>query len=123
MRSRTLTLYSLPYVVGLFSLVATAHYVFPSLNETLIDVTFNQNTKDIFVHQVVNRSLKGDRLTVHQSVESGNEISRRPIVPSPEIKIGCERPFSSTVRGLNPDIVGRCLADTQRGDSFLGRAG
>jgi hypothetical protein len=119
MRSRTLTLYSVPYVVGLFSLVATADYVFPSLNETLFDVTLNQNSKEIFARQVVNRSNKRDRLVVHQSIESGNKPLPGPIVPSPPIKIGCERPYSSTVTAFNSDVIGRCLADTCFYNSFL----
>jgi hypothetical protein len=123
MLSRTISLYSLPYIVGIASLAVTADYVFPPLNETLFEVSSKRNTTDIFAHQVVNRSLKGDQLTIHQSVESGNEPFPGPIAPSPQIKVGCERPFSSTVRGLKTDIVGRCLAYTKQRDSLLGQAG
>ena len=72
MRIKSVTLYSLPYVVAVASFLVAAHQVAPSAN--WIDL-WHTNTKaeifstkaEIFSGQTVNRSLKGNRLPMHEA--------------------------------------------------------
>jgi hypothetical protein len=91
MRIKSVTLYSLPLVVGIASFLVTAHQVAPSL--TLSDTS---TRSAIIFHQVVNRSLKSDRLPIKQTVPQAN-------VPNRKIKNDCNKPPI--------DVIGRCFAD------------
>ena len=90
---KNVTLYSLPYVVGVASFLVAAHEVAPSL--TLSDTS---TTSAIIFHQVVNRSLKSDRLPIKQAVPQAN-------MPNRKIKNDCNKPPI--------DVIGRCFADAR----------
>jgi hypothetical protein len=104
-----LILYSLPYIVGVASSIVAARQLVPSL-ETLAHGLSEATVKgDVFLGQVVNRSLKGDRLSIQHAKPLTNangkiyiKIPAR-IAPSPEINIRCKRPI---------DVIDRCFADT-----------
>jgi hypothetical protein len=101
MHIKSLALYSFPYLVGAASLVVAAHEVAPTA------LRFQDtNTKSAIISsQVVNRSLKSDRLPIMQAGPQANDKGniRVParIAPSPEVNIGCEGPM---------DLDGRCFA-------------
>ena len=95
MRLKSVARGSLPCLLGLAALVLAAHAAVSAVDKpraTGIQVETPQL-------QTVNRSGKGDRI-----------VSGRPrsVAPSPEIRVGCEQPFSSITKGL-PWIAGRCL--------------
>jgi hypothetical protein len=101
MHIKSLALYSFPYLVGAASLVVAAHEVAPTA------LRFQDtNTKSAIISsQVVNRSLKSDRLPIMQAGPQANDKGniRVParIAPSPEVNIRCEGPM---------DLDGRCFA-------------
>jgi hypothetical protein len=90
---KNLTLYSLPYIVGVASLVVAAHQIAPSF-KIVLHPQSDTNEAAIFSGQVVNRSLKGDRLLIHGETTKAIEKEQRQvptsIVPNREIQIGCE---------------------------------
>ena len=102
MRIKSLTLYSLPYVVSVASLAIAAHQVVPSLRTPLSDTS----TKSAIISgQVVNRSLKSDRLPIKQAVpradDKGHTMVPAQIAPNQRIKTDCKPPI---------DVIGRCFA-------------
>ena len=101
MRIKSLALYSFPYFVGVASLVAATHEVAPTA------LCFHTNTKSAITSgQVVNRSLKSDRLPIMQAGPHANDKGNIKvpvrIAPSSEVKNVCEGPI---------DVNGRCFAD------------
>ena len=82
----------LPYIVGVASLVVAAYAVNPSF-KTVLHPLSDRNAKAaiFFSKQVVNRSLKRDRLPIRDATYKAIEKEQRqvpaPIVPR-EIKIG-----------------------------------
>lgn len=83
-RTKGITLYSLPYVVGLAGFLLTAPQVATSLKSIGLRDTSTKN--EIYSGQTVNRSLKRDRLpiqraTPHPAPEKGQ--IKKPI-PSKE---------------------------------------
>jgi len=102
MHIKSLTLYSLPYFVGIASLVVAAQQVAPTALRFQDTSTKSAITSD----QVVNRSLKSDRLPIKQTApqanDKGNVKVPARIAPNPEIKIGCEQQIN---------LNGRCFAD------------
>jgi hypothetical protein len=68
----SVTLYSLPYVVGLGSFLVAAHQVAPSLT-TLRALSDTSTISALISGQVVNRSLKTDRLPIKQAVPRADE--------------------------------------------------
>jgi hypothetical protein len=113
------TLFSRPYIVGTDSLVIAADHIVSSLAETALPPS-NSSTRDkIILSQVVNRSLKSDRLMMHRTAHQGPEHNhvQTPVSPNQKIKIGCERPFSPAV-GIPAvsvsDMIVRCIADAGR---------
>jgi hypothetical protein len=101
MHIKSLALYSFPYLVGAASLVVAAHEVAPTALRFQ-----DKNTKSAIISsQVVNRSLKSDRLPIMQAGPQANDKGniRVParIAPSPEVNIRCEGPM---------DLDGRCFA-------------
>ena len=66
MRIKSVTLYSLPYVVAVASFLVAAHQVAPSPN--WIDLWHTNTKAEIFSGQTVNRSLKGNRLPMHEAM-------------------------------------------------------
>jgi hypothetical protein len=102
-----LILYSLPYIVGVASSVVAARQLVP-LFETLAHRLSEAGAKgDVFRGQVVNRSLKGDRLPMQHAkpLTNGKIYIKVParIAPSPKMNIRCERPIN---------VIGRCFAYT-----------
>jgi hypothetical protein len=104
MHIKHFTLYSLPYFVGVASLVVAAHNVVPIALRFQDTSAENAITSD----QVVNRSLKSDRLPIKQAAPQANDKGKgnvklpARIAPNPEIKVGCEQPIN---------LNGRCFAD------------
>ena len=108
------TFFSCPYVVKTASLVIAADHIVSSLAETALPPSNSSSRDKIILSQVVNRSLKSDRLMMHRSAHQGLELNpvQTPVSPNPKIKIGCERSFSPAV-GIS-DMIGRCIADAGR---------
>lgn len=81
----------LPYIVGVASLVVAAYAVGPSFKTVLHPLSDRNAKAAIFSKQVVNRSLKRDRLPIRDATYKAIEKEQRqvpaPIVPR-EIKIG-----------------------------------
>jgi hypothetical protein len=82
MRIKSVTLYSLPYVVAVASFLVAAHQVAPSPN--WIDLRHTNTNAEIFSGQTVNRSLKSNRLPTHEAApdrtpERGQIKSPMPI--------------------------------------------
>ena len=105
MRIKSVTLYSLPYVVSVASLVIAAQQVVPSLRTPLSDTS----TKSAIISdQVVNRSLKSDRLPIKQAVPQADDERQiklpGQIAPNQKNKTGCNPPI---------DVIGRCFADAK----------
>jgi hypothetical protein len=85
-------LWMLPYIVGVASLVVVAAYAVGPSFKTVLHPLSERNAKAaIFSKQVVNRSLKRDRLPIRDATYKAIEKEQRqvpaPIVPR-EIKIG-----------------------------------
>jgi hypothetical protein len=93
---KTLTLYSLTYIVGITSSIAV-HQVIPSPG------TPTGLQSDI-THQFVNRSVKSDRLPIKQVKPQADDKARGhvPGPIAPKFKIDCKPPI---------DVLGRCFAD------------
>ena len=66
MRIKSVTLYSLPYVVAVASFLVAAHQVAPTPNR--IDLWHTNTKAEIFSGQTMNRSLKGNRLPMHEAM-------------------------------------------------------
>ena len=66
MPTKSVTLYSLPYVVAVASFLVAAHQVAPSPN--WIDLWHTNTKAETFSGQTVNRSLKGNRLPMHEAM-------------------------------------------------------
>jgi len=106
MRIKSVTLYSLPYVVGVASFLVAAHQVAPSL--TTLHPLSDASTKSAIISgQVVNRSLKSDRLPIKQAVPRADDERQiklpGQIAPNRKIKNDCNKPPI--------DVIGRCFAD------------
>ena len=100
------TSYSLPYVVGVASFLVAAHEVAPSL--TPLHLLSDASTKSpIISGQVVNRSLKSDRLPIKQAVPRADDENQMKlpgqIAPNRKIKNDCNKPPI--------DVIGRCFTD------------
>ena len=80
MRIKSVTSYSLPYVVAVSFLVA-AHQFAPSPN--WIDLWHTNTKNEIFSDQTVNRSLKGNRLPMHEATPDQTPESGRIKAPTP----------------------------------------
>lgn len=107
MRIKSVTLYSLPYVLGVASFMVATHQVVPSL--TTLRALSDTGTKNAIISgQVVNRSLKSDRLQIMQAVPRADDERQikfpGQIAPNRTIKNDCNK--------LPIDVIGRCFADT-----------
>ena len=112
------TFFSHPYIVGTVSIDIDAHHIVPVLVETALPPSNPSARAKIDSSQVVNHSLKGDRLmihhTAHQAADPQHNPGQTPISPNQKIKIGCERPVSSAASVFINDMIGRCFADAGR---------
>jgi len=100
---KTLTLYSLTYIVGITSSVAV-YQVIPSPGAAA-RFQRGSGTTAIVTGQIVNRSVKRDRLPIKQAKPQANDKPRvlvpRQTVPNPNFKTDCKPPI---------DVIGRCFA-------------
>jgi hypothetical protein len=112
------TFFSYPYIVGTASIVIAAHHTVSALVDTPLPPLNPSARAKIYSSQVVNHSLKGDRLmihhTAHQAADPQHNPGQTPISPNQKIKIGCERPVSSATSVFISDMIGRCFADAGR---------
>jgi hypothetical protein len=102
---KTLTLHSLTYLVGITSSLALQQ-VIPS-SGTAAGFQSDTSTKvAINTRQIVNRTVKSDRLPVKQAEPeaSGKAPVQAPArnAPNPKLKTDCRPPI---------DVLGRCFAD------------
>jgi len=79
MRVKTVTLYSLPYVVAIASILVGAQQLVPPLRSIGVSPA-----SDRLIGQTVNRALKSDRLPIHRASPQNPENART--VPSPRLK-------------------------------------
>ena len=104
MHIKSITLYSLPYFVGVASLVVAAHQAAPTALRFQDTSTESAITSD----QVVNRSLKSDRLPIKQAVPQADDERQiklpGQIAPNQKNKTDCKSPI---------DVIGRCFADAR----------
>jgi hypothetical protein len=102
---KTLTLHSLTYIVGITSSIAV-HRVIPSSGSSAGLQSDTHTKPGIFTHQVVNRSVRSDRLLIKQVKPQADDKARvhlpGQIAPNPRFKIDCKPPI---------DVLGRCFAD------------
>jgi len=97
---KTLTLKSLPYIVGIVGSIVAAHNIAPSPGTTP-GLQSDINTESTIIYrQAVNRALKGDRLpirqaepnsinneSVHSTSNPKNESDRKPPIDIPRRSI------------------------------------
>ena len=106
MRITSVILYLLPCVVGVASFLVAAYQVAPSL--TTLRALSHTSIKSVIISgQVVDRSLKSDRLPIKQAVPQADD-ERQITLPvtdrtKSKIKNGCNKPPI--------DVIGRCFAD------------
>jgi hypothetical protein len=82
MSVKNVTLYSLPYVVGVASILAVAQQVAPPI--TSLGVSHTITIRQTIPSQTVNRVLKQDRLVTHRAIFTRPwEIKVRSTEPSP----------------------------------------
>ena len=105
MRIKSVTLYSLPYVVGVASFLVAAHQVAPSLT-TLRALSDTSTKSAINFSQVVNRSLKSDRLPIKQTVPQADD-ERQIRLPG---QIAPNRKIENDCNKCPIDVIGRCFA-------------
>jgi hypothetical protein len=102
---KTLTLHSLTYLVGITSSVAM-HQVIRS--DTAARFQSDPGTTALITQQIVNRSIKSDRLPIKQAKPQVNDKGPiqvpAQITPNPKFKTDCKPPI---------DVLGRCFADAR----------
>ena len=102
---KTLTLHSLTYLVGITSSVAV-HQLIPS--DTVVRFQSGTGTTAIITQQIVDRSIKSDRLPVKQAPQVNDKAPILMLMPAstpnPKFKTDCKQPI---------DILGRCFADAK----------
>ena len=102
---KTLTLHSLTYIVGITSSIAV-HQVIPSSGSSAGLQSDTHTKPGIFTDQVVNRSVRSDRLLIKQVKPQVDDKARvhvpGQIAPNSRFKINCKLPI---------DVLGRCFAD------------
>jgi hypothetical protein len=101
---KALTLHSLTYLVGITSSLAV-HQVIPSSGTGAGFQSDTATKVAIITRQIVNRTVKSDRLPVEQAEPAA--IGKAPvevpahIAPNPKWKTDCKPPI---------DVLGRCFA-------------
>jgi hypothetical protein len=81
MSVKNVSLYSLPYVVAVASILAGAEHVVPAV--TSLGVPHTTTIRQTISSQPVNRALKQDRLLMHPAIfTSPSEIKVRSTEPS-----------------------------------------
>jgi hypothetical protein len=79
MRVKIVTLYSLPYVVAIASILVGAQQIVPPLRSIGVSPT-----SDRLIGQTINRALKSDRLPIHRASPQIPEKART--APLPRLK-------------------------------------
>ena len=112
------TFFSRQDIVETVSINIDTHHIVPALVDTALPPSNPSARAKIYSSQVVNHSLKGDRLMihhmVHQAADPQHNPGQTPISQNQKIKIGCERPVSSLASVFKNDMIGRCFADVGR---------
>jgi hypothetical protein len=112
------TFFSRQDIVETVSINIDTHHIVPALVDTALPPSNPSARAKIYSSQVVNHSLKGDRLMihhmVHQAADPQHNPGQTPISQNQKIKIGCERPVSSLASVFKNDMIGRCFADAGR---------
>jgi hypothetical protein len=106
---KSIVLYSFLYFAGIASSLLAVQFP-PSFENTLSD----KSTKnEMYFGQVVNRSIKSDRLPMQHKTGRANKKSDievpTSIAPNLSIDVKCE-PFNSPAHFIR-DVIGRCFAD------------
>jgi hypothetical protein len=96
---KTLTLKSLPYIVGIAGSIVAAHNIAPSAGTTS-GLQSDINTESTIIYrQAVDRTLKGDRLPIRQAEPNtiNNESVTVPaqITPNPRNENDCKPPIDT----------------------------
>jgi hypothetical protein len=102
---KTLTLHSFLYIVGITCSIVAVHQVILSPG-TAADFRSDTNTEAAIIsRQIVNRSVKSDRLPIKQAEPQANDKAPvqvpAQIAPNSKFKTDCKPPI---------DILGRCFA-------------
>ena len=95
---KTLTLKSLPYIVGIAGSIVAAHNIAPSAGTTS-GLQSEINTESTIIYrQAVDRALKGDRLPIRQA--EPNSINNESVhsTPNQKIKTYCKPPIDGPDR-------------------------
>jgi hypothetical protein len=112
------TFFSHQYIVETARIDTDTHHIVPALVDTALPPSNPSARAKIYSTQVVNHSLKGDRLmihhTTHQAADPQHNPGQTPISPNQKTKIGCDRPVSSAASVFINDMIGRCFADAGR---------
>ena len=111
---KTVVLYSLPYIVGIASSMVAARHFAPLLETTPTTLSAPTATDGAFRGQVVNRSLKGDKLVVWHGPPhpKGKVYIKTParMAPRPGHILRCTPPI---------DVPGRCFANADKAFRFI----
>ena len=106
-------LYSLPYIVGVASSMVAVHHFAPLLGAAPTTLSAPPSAEGTFRGQIVNRSLKGDKLVVHHGPPhtKGKVYIKIParMTPRPRPNLPCT-PI---------DVPGRCFAATDKTFRFI----
>jgi hypothetical protein len=105
---KALTLHSFPYIVGITCSIVAAHQVILSPGTAAGFRSDTSTEAAIISRQIVNRSVKNDRLPIKQAEPQSNDKAPvqlpAQIAPSSKFKTDCRPPI---------DVVGRCFASAR----------
>ena len=111
---KSVFLYSLPYIVGVASVMVAAHHFAPLLGTIPTTLSALPSPEGAFRGQAANRSLKGDRLVVHHGPPhtKGKIYIKIParMAPRPQLILRCTPPI---------DVPGRCFANAGKAFRFI----
>jgi hypothetical protein len=93
---KTLTLKSLPYIVGIAGSIVAAHNIAPSAGTTS-GLQSEINTEIIY-RQAVDRALKGDRLPIRQAEPNATNDESVHSTSNQKIKTYCKPPIDGPDR-------------------------
>lgn len=96
---KMLILKSLPYIVGVASSAVAVHAIVPTSSTGLGSCSYTSTEIGKNSTQIVNRSLKSDRLPIKHP-QTNKELPART-APNPGLEVKCKPPM---------DVVGRCFA-------------
>ena len=95
---KTLTLKSLPYIVGIAGSIVAAHNIAPPTGITS-GLQSGINTESTIIYrQAVDRTLKGDRLPIRQAGPNATNDESEHGAPNQKIKTYCKPPIDGPDR-------------------------